>query len=151
MVQSAFGLLLQSLREERRLSLRELAQLAEVDHAYIYRLETGNKDSPSDEVLSKLVRALKPGKRESDMLRYLAKHTKTDSALVMHVLKYPTISFEIFASAAGAVFRGSKRPDPPELIERIRKIFEKNRDILLRIKLSSNKIKYFYKEDVFTM
>lgn len=122
MTQSALGTLLRNLREERGLSLRELSQLADIDHAYIYRLETGDKDSPSEEVLSKLVRALKPGKREAEMLRYLAEHTETDSALVTHVLKDPTISFEAFASAAGAVFRGSARPDPPKLIERVRKL-----------------------------
>lgn len=124
MAQSALGTLLRNLREERGLSLRELAQLADIDHAYIYRLETGDKDSPSEEVLSKLIRALKPGKREVDMLRYLAKHTETDSALVTLVLEDPTISFEIFASTAGAVFRGSARPDYPKLIERVRKILD---------------------------
>ena len=50
MAQPAFGLLLQHLREEKGLSLRDLAKLAEIDHAYIYRLEAGDKESPSDEV-----------------------------------------------------------------------------------------------------
>ena len=128
MAQPALGLLLQSLREERRLSLRELAQLGDIDHAYIYRLETGDKESPSEEVLSKLIRALKVGKREADMLRYLAEHTETDAALVAHVLKDPTVSYQIFASVAGAAFRGTVRPDYPKLIERVRKILdEENR------------------------
>jgi transcriptional regulator with XRE-family HTH domain len=118
------GLLLQSLREERRLSLRELAQLGDIDHAYIYRLETGDKESPSEEVLSKLIRALKVGKREADMLRYLAEHTETDAALVAHSLKDPTVSYQIFASVAGAAFRGTVRPDYPKLIERVRKILD---------------------------
>lgn len=126
MAQPAFGLavVLQSLREERGLSLRELAQLTDIDHAYIYRLETGDKESPSEEVLSKLIRALKAGKRESDMLRYLAHFTETDAALVTHVLKDPTITYELFASVAGAAFRGTVRPDYPKLIERVRKILD---------------------------
>jgi len=124
MAQPALGVLLQSLREERGLSLRELAQLGEIDHAYIYRLETGAKESPSEEVLGKLIRALKVGKREADMLRYLAKHAETDAALVTHVLKDPTITYEIFTSVAGAAFRGSARPDYPKLIERVRKILD---------------------------
>jgi transcriptional regulator with XRE-family HTH domain len=116
------------LREERRLSLRELAQLGDIDHAYIYRLETGDKESPSEEVLSKLIRALKVGKREAEILRYLAEHTETDAALVAHVLKDPTVSYQIFASVAGAAFRGTVRPDYPKLIERVRKILdEENR------------------------
>ena len=128
MAQPALGYLLQGLREERRLSLRELAQLGDIDHAYIYRLETGDKESPSEEVLSKLIRALKVGKREAEMLRYLAKHTETDAALVAHVLKDPTVSYEIFSSVAGAAFRGTARPDYPKLIERVRRILdEENR------------------------
>jgi transcriptional regulator with XRE-family HTH domain len=128
LAQPALGYLLQGLREERRLSLRELAQLGDIDHAYIYRLETGDKESPSEEVLSKLIRALKVGKREAEMLRYLAKHTETDAALVAHVLKDPTVSYEIFSSVAGAAFRGTARPDYPKLIERVRRILdEENR------------------------
>ena len=122
MAQPAFGFLLQSLREQRGLSLRELAQLSDIDHAYIYRLESGDKESPSEEVLAKLIRALKAGRREADMLRYLAQHGETDAALVAHVLSDPAITFEIFASAAGAAFRGIGRPDYPKLVERIRKI-----------------------------
>ncbi len=122
MAQPGFGLLLQSLREERRLSLRELAQLSDVDHAYIYRLENGDKASPSEDVLLKLTRALKAGKREADMLRYLARHPETDSTLVAIVLKDSTISYEVFTSAAGAAFRGSARPDYAKLIERVRRI-----------------------------
>lgn len=122
MAQLALGLLLQSLREQRGLSLRELAQLGDTDHAYIYRLETGAKESPSEEVLSKLIRALKAGKREAEMLRYLAKYPETDASLVAHVLKDPTVTFELFASAAGAAFRGNVRPDYAKLIERMRRI-----------------------------
>ena len=40
----ALGSVLRALREKRGLSLRELGQLAEVDHAYIHRLETGSLD-----------------------------------------------------------------------------------------------------------
>jgi HTH-type transcriptional regulator, competence development regulator len=122
MAQPAFGFLLQKLREQRSLSLREFGQLSDVDHAYIYRLETGDKESPSDDVVSKLIRALKAGKREADMLRYLAQHADTDTGLVAHVLPDPTISYEIFASVAGAAFRGTARPDYPKLIERVRRI-----------------------------
>ena len=124
MTQSALGLLLQTLREERGLSLREVAQLGDIDHAYVYRLETGAKESPSDDVLSKLIKALKAGKREAEMLRYLAKHDETDPALVAHVLNDKTVPYEIFAAAASAAFRGNVRPDYAKLIERVRRIME---------------------------
>ena len=122
MGQPALGFLLQHLREERRDSLRDVAKLAVVDHAYLYRLETGDKESPSDEVLSKLIKALKAGEREAEMLRYLAKHPETDSALVDHVLKDKTVTIEEFSSLAGTAFRGNVRPDYPKLVERIRRI-----------------------------
>ena len=122
MAQPAFGFLLQRLREQRGLSLRELAQLAGIDHAYIYRLETGDKESPSEEVLTKLVRALKAGKREADMLRYLAEHPHVDPELAAHTLADATVTMEEFFSVAGVAFRGTGRPDYPKLIERVRKI-----------------------------
>ena len=122
MAEAALGFLLRDLREERGLSLREAAQLADVDHAYVYRLETGAKESPSEEVLSKLIRSLKASKREADMLWYLAAHAETDAALVAYVRKDPTVTYEIFASVAGAAFRGTARPDYPKLIERVRRI-----------------------------
>jgi len=122
MAQPAFGFLLQRLREERRLSLRELGQLAGIDHAYIYRLETGDKESPSEEVLAKLIRALKAAKREADMLRYLAEHSQIDEGLVAHALADASVSYEEFCSVAGVVFRGTGRPDYPRLVERIRRI-----------------------------
>lgn len=121
--QPALGLLLQRLREERGLSLREMAQLAGVDHAYIYRLETGGKESPSEDVLSKLIRALKAGKRESEMLRYLGKHAETDPALVTLVVEDKSVSYEIFVAVAGMAFRGS-RPDYPKLVDRVRRIMD---------------------------
>jgi len=124
MAQPAFGLLLKYLREDKKLSLRDLSQLSVIDHTYIYRLETGNKSSPSDEILAKLIRALKPSKRESEMLRFLAKYPETYSALVKYVLQDQTINFDEFKYAAGAVFRGSKRPNPSKLIERVRKFIK---------------------------
>jgi HTH-type transcriptional regulator, competence development regulator len=122
MAQPALGFLLQKMRESRGLSLRDLALLAGTDHAYIYRLETGDKEAPSEEVLSKLLRALKPGKREAEMLRYIASHTETDSGLVAHVLVDPSVSIEVFTAAAGAVYRGAARPDYAKLVERVRRI-----------------------------
>jgi HTH-type transcriptional regulator, competence development regulator len=122
MAQSALGFLLQRLREQRGLSLRELAQLAGIDHAYIYRLEAGEKESPSEEILTKLGRALKVDKREADILRYLAEHPGVDPGLVAHTLADKTITIEEFSSVAGVAFRGAGRPDYPKRVERVRRI-----------------------------
>lgn len=121
---SALGLLLRVLREERGLKLREVGQLADVDHAYIYRLETGAKESPSDEVLSKLIRALKAGKREALMLRFLAEHPATDAALVKLVLGDKSVTYDIFAAAASTALRGAVRPDYARIIELVRRIMD---------------------------
>ena len=102
--------------------MRELAQLAGIDHAYIYRLETGAKKSPSDEVLAKLIRALKVPKREADMLRYLAAHPEAEAGLVAHVRQDPTVTYEVFAATASTAYRGSARPDYATRIARVRRI-----------------------------
>jgi HTH-type transcriptional regulator, competence development regulator len=122
MPQSALGFLLRDLRDERKLSLRETAQLADVDHAYVYRLESGDKESPSNEVLTKLARALKAPRRENEMLRYIAAHPETEPGLVAHVRQDPTVTYRIFAAAASAAYRGAARPDYATRIDRIRRI-----------------------------
>lgn len=106
------------------MKLRELGQLSEVDHAYIYRLEVGDKEAPSDEVLTKLIRGLKPGKRETAMLRFLAEHTDTLPEFVTLAIEDETITEEIFAAAAATAYRGSGRPDARKAIERVRRILE---------------------------
>ncbi len=124
MALSAFGVVVRHLRENRQFSLRELAQLSEIDHAYIHRLETGEKESPSDETVTRLIKVLKAGPREAEMLRFLAKHPEVDPKLTEYVTKEdPTVDFDIFASAAGMRHRGA-RPEPKELIVRIRKLVE---------------------------
>lgn len=125
MQETGLGVLLQHLREKRGLSLRELGQLSGVDHAYIYRLETGEKEAPSEEVVSKLVRALKAGKRDADMLLYLAAHPQTDAAVVRHMTSDETVPYEVLAMVSGASFRGN-RPDYVKLIARARALLAEN-------------------------
>ena len=129
MAEAALGFLLRKMREERGLSLRELARLADIDHAYIYRLETGDKESPSDDLLAKLIRALKAGKREAEMLRFLAAHGQTRAELVAHVMADPSITFQEFLGVAVQNFRGTTRPDYGKQFARIRRwIAEENGD-----------------------
>ena len=122
MEQTALGLLLRHLREKRGLKLRELAQLANVDHAYVYRLEIGAKECPSGDVLSKLIRGVNAGERDAAMLRYLAEHTKTAPALVKLAIGDSTITYDVFAATAGIAFRGPVRPDYRKLVDRVRRI-----------------------------
>ena len=122
MKKNGLGFLLRLLRERRGLSLRELGQLAQTDHAYIYRLEQGEKGAPSEDVLLRLIRALKADRREAEMLRFLAAHPETADDLVAEVLNDPTVTYNVFAAAAGAAFRGSARPNYSQLLARVRSI-----------------------------
>ncbi len=123
MGESALGFLIKFLREQRGLSLRELGRLADVDHAYVHRLETGDKESPSAEVLGKLAKALKPGKREADMLLYLAAHPDTATELVELVARDTTVTYDVFTGAASMAFRG-KRLNYKDIIQRVRRILD---------------------------
>jgi transcriptional regulator with XRE-family HTH domain len=124
MTQSGLGVALRKLRERRTLSLREVSQLSSVDHAYVHRLETGEKASPSEELLTKLLRVLKPVERDAEIVRWLAAHPETDAALVEYVLDHEGVSLEVFTAAAGARYRGTARPDPATLVARIQRAFE---------------------------
>ena len=124
MPQTGLGLALRKLRERRTLSLREMTQLSNIDHAYVYRLEMGEKTNPSDEILEKLLKVLKPSERDAGIVRWLASHANADVKLVEHVLEDPQIPLNYFTAAAGMVHRGSARPDPATLMSRVRRAFE---------------------------
>lgn len=123
MPQTGLGVALRTLRERRTLSLRETSQLSSVDHAYVHRLETGEKTSPSQELVSKLLKVLKPTDRDADLVKWLVDHPETDPSLVEFVLNDHTIEMDIFTAAAGVRHRGTARPDPATLIQRIKRAF----------------------------
>ena len=124
MAQTGLGVALRTLRERRTLSLREMSQLSTVDHAYVHRLETGEKHSPSQELVGKLLKVLKATDRDADIVKWLVEHPDADPDLVSYVLGEPDISVDIFAAAAGVRHRGNARPDPATLIARIKRAFE---------------------------
>lgn len=118
------GTALRKLRERRTLSIRELARLTEVDHAYIYRLEQGEKTSPSPEMLAALLSSLKPSTRDAEIVKWLVEHGDTRDDLVEHCLDDSSVSVDEFTMAAGARHRGNTRPTPAELIERVRRVLK---------------------------
>jgi len=128
MKQTGLGVALKTLRERRTLSLRELSQLSSVDHAYVHRLETGEKNSPSDELVGKLLKVLKPVERDAQAVRWLVEHPDTDPELVAYVLSVPTVSFDVFVATAGMRHRGGARPDPATSIARVQRLFEEDDD-----------------------
>lgn len=126
---NGFSTALTKLRERRTLSGREFSKLAGVDHAYESRLESGDKDNPSDETLDKLLRGLKlkASDRDAQMLRYLAKHPDTRADLVLHVMEDTSVTIEEFSAGAGMMNRGTP-PSPAVIIERVRKIIAEESD-----------------------
>jgi transcriptional regulator with XRE-family HTH domain len=123
MTQSGLGFLLRRLREARDLSSRELGQLADIDHTYIYRLETGEKQSPSDDILARLLRVLKAGSREQEMAQWLATN-EANPDWVENVMVTPDLTAEMFEMGASMRHRGSARPDMQTIEARVRKAFE---------------------------
>lgn len=124
MPQTGLGVALKTLRERRMLSLREVSQLSTVDHAYVHRLETGEKTSPSQELVGKLLKVLKPDQRDAALVKWLVDHPDADPQLVEFVLTDPSISTDVFSAAAGIRHRGSVRPDPATLIARVKRAFD---------------------------
>ena len=120
MPDSALGTWLKDLRDRRDLSLREVAERSKVDHAYIFRLETGAKEAPSEEVINKLVTALTPSKRDVEILRFLVAHANIDVKLIDFVREDPDISFDEFHMLTTVVNRGA-RPNYATSLSRIRK------------------------------
>ncbi|SPP66379.1 helix-turn-helix domain-containing protein [Nitrospira lenta] len=120
-----FGGLLERLRTEKGLSLRQLGQLADLDHAYVHRLETGEKADPSDDTVDSLIRALRPGERKARILKFLVQQP-VDEDLLNYVLESSKVSIEDFESAARMRSRG--RPIGKDawerVLEQIRKIRE---------------------------
>jgi len=100
-----FGSYLGRLRNEKGLSFRQLGQVAGIDHAYINRLEGGEKEDPSDDIVNSLIRVLMPGKRKARILRFLLS-TPVDEYLLGQVLEDPEISLDDFESAAQMSPRG---------------------------------------------
>jgi transcriptional regulator with XRE-family HTH domain len=124
MPQTGLGVAIKTLRERRTLSLREIAQLSSVDHAYVHRLETGEKTNPSLDLVETLVKVLKPSERDAELVTWLVGHADTDPSLVKFVLQDSSVSIDVFTAAAGVRHRGNARPDPATLIARIKRAFE---------------------------
>lgn len=122
MAQSGLGLLLRKLREARDLSSRELGQLADIDHTYIYRLETGEKQSPSGDLLTRLLRVLKADQREIEMAQWLTAN-EANPDWVEYTLG-TDMTAEMFEMGASMRHRGGARPDLETIEARVRKAFE---------------------------
>ena len=112
MSQTGLGVALKTLRERRTLSLREIGQLSSVDHAYVHRLESGEKTNPSVDLVEKLLKVLKPGERDAALVMWLVDHAEADPRLVEFVLNDPSISIDIFSAGARSLNSMAFPPGP---------------------------------------
>lgn len=121
MGESAFGAVFRALRERRDFSLRDLSTLAGVDHAYISKIERGEKEPPPEETFARLSRHLKPSGHELALLRFLHANNAADPALAMQALADPEVTPEILAIAVSVVHRGAGRPTPAQWLDRAKR------------------------------
>lgn len=127
MPESALGRWLKGLRDDRGLSLRDVSQRGEVDHAYIYRLETGAKESPSEDVIKKLIEALTPSGRNIEILRFLANHPSVEAGLADFAREDESVTPAEFHMLTTVVNRGA-RPDYATSLARIRRFMQEEDD-----------------------
>ncbi|MBD2835584.1 helix-turn-helix domain-containing protein [Pseudomonas sp. JM0905a] len=103
-----------TMRERKELSFRDLERRAgDLDHAYIWRLEKGDRAAPSDETVTRLASALELGDREIDVFRLLAKSVTIEDSLYELMLTRMDIPWEDFEDVATMSFRG-ERPNTQE-------------------------------------
>lgn len=128
MPQTGLGVALRTLRERSGHSLRRITELTDVDHAYVYRLETGEKTNPSLDLVERVLAVLGTVPRENALVAWLVDHPETDHALVQYALEDSTVDVEIFSAAAGVRHRGNVRPDPATLIARVGRAFSEDEE-----------------------
>ena len=105
----SFGYTLKRLREERGLSLREFGTLSGTDHAYIHRLERGEKTAPSEQVVEAFVRTLKLAPRRARLLRILVGKTVNQALIDVYIEDEEDLPLELLEPADQMSFRG-RRP-----------------------------------------
>jgi len=103
-----------TMRERKELSFRDLERRAgDLDHAYIWRLEKGDRASPSTEVIARLSHALELDDREEAVFKLLAKSVIVEDSLYDLMVSRPDIQWEDFEDVATMSFRG-ERPNTRE-------------------------------------
>ena len=103
-----------AMRERKELSFRDLEKRAgDLDHAYIWRLEKGDRAAPSEEVVARLSHALELDDREGDVFKLLAKSVTVEDSLYHLMVSRTDIPWEDFEDVATMSFRG-ERPNTEE-------------------------------------
>lgn len=123
---TGLGVLLRFLRENRQFSLRELGTLAEVDHAYIHRLEAGGKSDPSEDVLGRLLRSLKANPNQVALAQWLRDMPAADPSIIEVAVSDASYPLDVIKMAAVAAYRGTGRASAKERLERARRLWDED-------------------------
>ena len=105
----SFGYAWKKYREGRGLSRREFGTLCGVDHAYVHRLERGEKVAPSEQVVDAFVRTLKLDSRRAQLLRMLVGKTVNHTLIDVFVEDEGELPLDLLEPADQMSFRG-RRP-----------------------------------------
>lgn len=106
-----FGRYIAEIRDRKGFSLRELERRAgDLSHVYIWRLEKGDRDAPSDATVEKLAKALELTQREWEIVVLLLK-TDIDDRLYELMVERPDIPIEDIEPVATMSFRGNRPTD----------------------------------------
>jgi HTH-type transcriptional regulator, competence development regulator len=106
-----FGRYIAELRDKKGLSLRGLEKKADdLSHVYIWRLERGEREAPSDTTIEKLTKALELTPRESEILSLLLR-TEVDDELYALMVEQPDIPLADIEPVATMSFRGNRPSD----------------------------------------
>lgn len=114
-----------TMRERKELSFRDLEKRAgDLDHAYIWRLEKGDRAAPSDEVVARLSHALELDEREGEVFRLLAKSVTVDDALYDLMTSRVDLPWDVLEDAASMSFRGERPTTKEAWLKRINMLLE---------------------------
>lgn len=114
-----FGTFIAELRDKKGFSLRELERRAgELSHVYIWRLEKGSRDAPSQETLDKLSKALDVEDRDWELALLLLRTEIPDD--LFHLARQRTdIPISDIEPVATMSFRGNRPTDEQSWIKLI--------------------------------
>jgi HTH-type transcriptional regulator, competence development regulator len=117
-----FGRYIGELREQKGLSLRRLEKKADdLNHVYIWRLEKGDREAPSETTIEKLKKALELTPRENEMFSLLLK-TDIDDELFKLIVDREDIPFEDIEPVATMSFRGNRPTDQTDWLRLIQMV-----------------------------
>ncbi|MDF1896685.1 helix-turn-helix domain-containing protein [Rahnella contaminans] len=103
-----------TMRERKQLSFRDLEKKSgDIDHAYIWRLEKGDRAAPSEDVILRLSHALELNERERNIFKLLSNSVNIENTLYSLMLSRLDIPWEDFEDVATMSFRG-ERPNTEE-------------------------------------